>query len=198
MIKAVIFDFGGVLAEEGFREGLAAIARRSGLDPERFFNTAQELIHQTGYVTGSCDEAHYWSVLRQSTGIKGNNAQHRMDILKRFVLRDKMIAVVKGLRSRGLVTALLSDQTNWLDEINRKSRFYRHFDFVFNSYVLKKSKRDPSIFRDVCRIMGLKPREALFVDDNIGNIRNAESAGMKTILFRSVEEFEASLLEKLR
>jgi FMN phosphatase YigB (HAD superfamily) len=25
MIKAVLFDFGGVLAEEGFREGLKAI-----------------------------------------------------------------------------------------------------------------------------------------------------------------------------
>lgn len=28
MIKAVLFDFGGVIAEEGFRDGLAAIAKK--------------------------------------------------------------------------------------------------------------------------------------------------------------------------
>ena len=198
MVKAVILDFGGVLAEEGFREGLKAIAERNGLAPEPFFAAAQELIHQTGYVTGSCDEARYWSVLKQSTGIKGNSTQYRREILNRFVLRDRMVGIVKRMRSHGLITALLSDQTNWLDEINRRSHFYRHFDFVFNSYVLKKSKRDPSVFRDVCDIIGIKPREALFVDDTIGNIRNAESAGMRTILFRSVEEFETALGEKLR
>jgi putative hydrolase of the HAD superfamily len=31
-IKAVLFDFGGVLAEEGFRNGLQALAREQGLD----------------------------------------------------------------------------------------------------------------------------------------------------------------------
>jgi putative hydrolase of the HAD superfamily len=31
-IDAVLFDFGGVIAEEGFKQGLAAIARAHGLD----------------------------------------------------------------------------------------------------------------------------------------------------------------------
>jgi glutamate-1-semialdehyde aminotransferase len=31
MIKAVMFDFGGVLAEEGFKEGLMAIGRKNKL-----------------------------------------------------------------------------------------------------------------------------------------------------------------------
>jgi hypothetical protein len=35
-IQAVLFDYGGVLAEEGFREGLKNIARWHGLDPEAF------------------------------------------------------------------------------------------------------------------------------------------------------------------
>jgi putative hydrolase of the HAD superfamily len=54
MIKAVIFDFGGVLAEKGFRKGLKAIGIQNGLNPDSFFMTAAELIYQTGYVTGRC------------------------------------------------------------------------------------------------------------------------------------------------
>ena len=33
-IKAVLFDFGGVLAEEGFRNGLLELGRRQGLNPQ--------------------------------------------------------------------------------------------------------------------------------------------------------------------
>ena len=32
-IQAVLFDFGGVIAEEGFRKGLSYIALLNGLDP---------------------------------------------------------------------------------------------------------------------------------------------------------------------
>lgn len=198
MIKAVIFDFGGVLAEEGFREGLMAIGKRNGLDPDRFFTIARELIYETGFITGSSDEAHYWSALRKKTGIRGSDREYRREILDRFVLREKMIRIAKEVRSRGLITAILSDQTNWLDEINRRSPFFRYFDFVFNSYVLKKSKRDPSVFKGVCSIIGVMPREALFVDDNSNNIRTAQAAGLKTILFRETGDFERTLAEILR
>lgn len=41
MIKAIIFDFGGVLAKEGFREGLKSIAEKNGLDPSQVFKMEQ-------------------------------------------------------------------------------------------------------------------------------------------------------------
>jgi hypothetical protein len=56
MIKAIVFDFGGVLAEEGFREGLKAIGQKNGLNPDDFYAMASELVYQTGYVTGVSDE----------------------------------------------------------------------------------------------------------------------------------------------
>lgn len=35
-LKAILFDFGGVIAEEGFREGLHAIAKRTEWIPQTF------------------------------------------------------------------------------------------------------------------------------------------------------------------
>ena len=60
MIKAVLFDFGGVLAEEGFREGLKVIGRKNGLDPEEFFAVTSDLIYTTAYVLGMANESAYW------------------------------------------------------------------------------------------------------------------------------------------
>ena len=63
--------------------------------------------------------------------------------------------------------ALLSDQTDWLDELNQQDPFFQHFDHIFNSFSLKKSKRDASLFEDVAGRLGVKPREILFVDDTL-------------------------------
>ncbi len=197
MIKAVMFDFGGVLADEGFRKGLKAIAERNGLDPDTFYRTAMELIYQSGYVTGRSYESSYWAVLREKTGITGSDEELRQEILKRFVLREKIIRVVEKIKSSGFITAILSDQTNWLDEINEKKPFYHLFDFIFNSYKLKKSKRELSVFRDVTTAMGLKPDEVLFVDDNPANIKNASDTGLRSIHFTDVEGFNREIDDML-
>jgi putative hydrolase of the HAD superfamily len=197
-IKAVIFDFGGVLAEEGFKEGLWAIGRKNGLDPEEFRKTADELIHETGYVTGRSDEARYWEALRRKTGIAGTDRELRDEIVKRFVLRPDMIGLVKKTKERGLIAAILSDQTNWLDEIDRDTPFFHHFHSVFNSYKIKKSKRDPSVFRDICAALGVDPENALFIDDNVENIRRAANEGMKVIQFHTIDGFMREIAEYIR
>lgn len=193
MIKTVIFDFGGVLAEEGFREGLKAIAEKNGLNPEEFFRIADDLIYKTGYVTGMSDEVVYLNELRKVTGIKESNKEIKDEILNRFILRPDVIDYVKKLRSRGFITAILSDQTNWLDEINRKSPFFHHFDYVFNSFKLKKGKRDSSVFREVCSAIGLQPEETVFVDDNINNINRALQERLNAIQFINVKDLDREL-----
>jgi putative hydrolase of the HAD superfamily len=193
MLKAFLFDFGGVLAEEGFRDGLKAIGTKNGLDPDRFFTLADALIFESGYLTGGADETGYWNELRERTGIAGSNEELRAEILKRFVLRPGMISAVDRLRSRGFLVAMLSDQTNWLEELDRETFLSRHFDKVFNSFKLHKSKRDASIFRDVCGEFGVEPGETLFIDDNVGHIRRAEGAGLHTIHFTTFDDFEKQL-----
>jgi putative hydrolase of the HAD superfamily len=94
---------------------------------------------------------------------------------------------VDEIRAAGLVVGILSDQTDWLDELDAKTYLYRHFDRVFNSYRTGKSKHDETVFSDVAGALGLEPREVLFVDDREGNISRAGSAGMEGILFGNVE-----------
>ena len=197
MVKAVIFDFGGVLAEEGFREGLKAIAEKNRRDPEEFFRIAADLIYETGYVTGAADETVYLDRLRKETGTRESNGMIRDEILRRFVLRPDVIGYVEELRAEDLVTAILSDQTDWLDELNEKDPFFHHFDYVFNSFRLGKGKRDPSVFADVCLKMGLKPEETVFVDDNIGNVKRASAEGLNAVLFTELGELKTEIKKYL-
>ncbi len=193
MVEAVIFDFGGVLAEEGFSEGLKAIAEKNRLEPEGFFRIAADLIYETGYVTGTADETVYLDRLRKETGIRESNGMIRDEILGRFVLRPDVIGYVEELRADGLVTAILSDQTDWLDELNEKGPFFHHFDYVFNSFRIGKGKRDPSVFADVCQKMKFKPGETVFVDDNINNVNRAAGAGLNAVLYTDLRELKVEI-----
>lgn len=182
-IDAALFDYGGVLAEEGFREGFTAIARQRGWDPEKLVYTAAEIAYGSGWVGGAVDEASFWTALA-AQGLTGDPAALRREILSRFVLRPWALPLLDRLRAAGLTVALLSDQTNWLDELEERDRFLHHFDLVVNSFSYGKSKRDATIFPEVVHRLGIAPGRALFVDDNPGNVERARSAGLRGHLYQ--------------
>ncbi len=192
-IRAVLFDFGGVIAEEGFRLGLEAIALRNDVDPAVLYREAEDAIYDTGYIAGRGAEAEFWERLRRRTGIEGTDGALTDEVLRRFALRPRMIAAVRALRREGVLVAILSDQTDWLERLDARDRFFMEFDRVFNSYRLGKGKRDATVFDDVVRALGVAPGETLFVDDNPGHVDRARSRGLAAVLFRT----EDALLSEL-
>ena len=189
-IDTVLFDFGGVLAEEGYAKGLHAIARRHGMNEHDFYELARELIYATGYITGRSTETVYWQAIRDRTGITDSDAGLRHEILSRFILRPFMFDIVARLRAAGVKAAILSDQTNWLDELDARLDLFRSFDAVYNSYHLGKSKADVSHFADVVSRMKDTPGRILFVDDDEAHCQRARSAGLKAIRYAGRDAFE--------
>jgi putative hydrolase of the HAD superfamily len=191
-----MFDFGGVLAEEGFHNGIAALAREQGLDPDRLPQLAMQAVYDSEFVLGRGTAGDFWALLRQRTGVAGDDAELTQRILTGFVLRPWMIRLVRDLRAQGYVTGILSDQTNWLDKLNQQTEFYSAFDHIYNSFYLGKGKRDPSIFEDIANDLHLAPHAILFVDDDKGNIDRARASGWLTLQFIDKGNFLVQL-EKL-
>jgi len=182
-VDVVFFDFSGVLAEEGFVNGLRAIAKRNGLDPDAFQHTATEICYEGGYVAGKVNEAQFWEEVRKKTGLTEQTERLHLEILTGFVVRLWMLEVVDAIRNSGVKTAILSDHTNWLEDIDFEFSIYPHFDRVFNSYREGISKRDHDYFQHACKEMGVTPERALFVDDNSANLLRAEETGMQGLLY---------------
>jgi putative hydrolase of the HAD superfamily len=194
-IQAVLFDFGGVVAEEGFQQGLYAIAGKFGLDKKRFFQVANEAVYNSGYVTGRGSENDYWNEVRSHTGIMATDEELRHEILSRFIPRDWMLECVKNIRQQGVVTAILSDQSDWLDQLDARYHFFQYFDTVFNSFHLGKTKRDSTLFRETLQALHVNAGETLFVDDNIGHIDRAAAAGLQIHHFENRDGFMKKIRE---
>lgn len=192
-IKAVLFDFGGVLAEEGFHEGLRALATEQGLDARYITTQGMQAVYDSGFVLGNGTAAGFWAMLRERTGLLGDDESLSARILSGFVLRPWMMARVRQLRERGYLTGILSDQTHWLDELDNRYHFSAAFDRVYNSYYLGKGKRDPSLFADVLADLNLPAPAVLFIDDDAGNVARARTAGLQAIQYIDRQGFDAAI-----
>lgn len=182
-VECVLFDFGGVIAEEGFRGALVDVAHRHGLDPEVLPRLAMDAVYESGFVVGRGGEQDFWQRLQEKVSIPESFASFRDEVLQGFVPRARMLALADTLRRRGLIVAILSDQTHWLDWLDRRDGIYRHFDRVFNSYYLGKGKRDPSLFRDVLAELHLEPSSVLFIDDSQAHVERARDEGLLALHF---------------
>jgi putative hydrolase of the HAD superfamily len=177
-IRWILFDYGGVLAEEGFHDALAELSTRYGESAEILPRLAMDAVYDSGYVTGKADEEAFWGLLRQRFPFTEADAEISGQILRRFTLRRPLLELVDALRRNGYQTGILSDQTDWLAKLDQRDHFFTHFDRIFNSYNLGKGKRDPTLFDEVIATLSIQPSQAIFIDDNPENVRRAASRGL--------------------
>jgi len=192
-IKAILFDYGGVLAEEGFSNGLEALAREQALAVNDMTAEGMHAVYDSGFVLGRGDESEFWSLLKQRTGLRGDEASLRKRLFDGFVLRTWMLELVDALGKQGYLTGILSDQTDWLDRLDARDDFYRHFDRIFNSYTMGRGKRDEAHFSDIANRLGLDPAAIAFIDDSRANVDRAQAAGLRAIHYTGRNKLLKSL-----
>ena len=196
-IEAVLFEYGGVLSEEGFSNTLEALAKEQDLPVEDMTAEGMQAVYDTGFVLGRGNESDFWLQLRERTGLRGEDSYLRARVFDGFVIRPWMLELVAQLKAKGYITGILSDQTDWLDRLDARDHFYKYFDRIYNSYYLGKGKRDPSHFSDVAANLGLDPSAILFIDDNRKNVATAQAAGMQAIQYLDRESFIEALKNTL-
>ncbi|KAI8489369.1 Bifunctional epoxide hydrolase 2 [Branchiostoma belcheri] len=94
----------------------------------------------------------------------------------------------------GVKTCILTN--NWLDDTAGREGgpaavlvlFRRLFDLVVESCRVGLRKPDPAIFHLTCRQLGVKPQEAVFLDDIGNNVKAARQLGITTILVRDFDK----------
>lgn len=195
--RAVLYDFSGVLAEEGFISGLRAIAAENGLDPQVFVRAATDVCYTSGYADGLAPASAFWQGVRQVTGITHDDATLQEAVLSRFVIRPDMFADVDALREQGLTVALVSDHTDWLETLDDRHGVFHHFDHAFSSFREKRNKRTGELFDRALDVLGLAPEQTMFFDDNAGNVERAILRGIDARLFTDKPAYRADLASRL-
>lgn len=189
MIKAVIFDWGGVVNIWHDHHTILYISRRFGLDydeTDKIFNKLIPFIQ-----IKKIDIHEFWRMFFKNAKISMPK-DYKDLLLKKFRERAKqnrdVALLVKKLKRMGYRVALLSNTELQIARYIRKRGWYKGFYPVILSHELGVRKPSKRIYNLTLKKLGLKANECIFIDDNAKNIIPAKKLGMKIILFKNTKQ----------
>ena len=109
-------------------------------------------------------------------------------------LNPPMLAWAAALQHAGFFTAILSNMvSDVLRTMLQEFAWLANFNQLTWSCDLGIAKPDPAIYAFTCDRLGVRPDEALFLDDKIENIRGAEAFGLQALQFSTIAQLRHDL-----
>ena len=194
MIKAVIFDVGGVLVRTHDRSYRHQWEQRLGLDKGEsemiVFGGEMGTKAQLGTITNK----ELWQWIGQRLGLENEALRtFRRDFWAGDVLDEELVAYIRSLGSQ-YQTAIISNATDNLRRaLTEEFKIADAFDVIVGSAEEKVMKPAPEIFHRTLERLDRRPEEAVFIDDQPENVAAARSQGLHAIHFRTGMDLPAAL-----
>lgn len=178
MIKAVLFDFGGVLTESG-RSGFIGdtVAELYGLQPERVDITREHADLRRG--VGTADE--FFAKLNKKYGGHITKEMFIEKTSESYSPSPEVYKLAESLRAHGVRTGILSNIFAMNADVLRAQGSYDGFDPIILSCDVGYAKPDQEFYDIAVKRLGVEPSEILFIDDQQKCLTPARAMGMKVV-----------------
>ncbi len=187
-IKAVIWDIGGVIMRTEDPAPRAELAAELGVTRE-FLN---ELVwggeQGARAQIGEISPQEIWDYARSELKLAPDEYP---DLRERFfggdVLDTRLVDFIRSIQPSykiGIISNAWSQIADSLVEWGVDDAF----EIVVGSGDVGIMKPDPRIYQIALERLGVKPEEAVFVDDFVENVHGAQALGMYSVHFRSREQ----------
>jgi putative hydrolase of the HAD superfamily len=201
-IRAVYFDFGGVIARTEDVAPRRELAARLGLTDEQiaeavFLGGADGSAQRA--TLGQISEDEHWRNVVRGLNLPPSEVQQ---VREAFFGGDRVdwgiVDFLRGLRKEGRRTGLISNAWTGLRRWIEQQGFADAFDAMIISAEIALAKPGPEIFRYALDQLGASAEESIFVDDVTENVDASRALGMHGIRFRSAEQALAEVDQLLR
>lgn len=188
MIKAVIFDLGGVILRTEFDAPRHHLAEKLSVDYDDMlravFQSESCQLASLGRI--SADE-HWINVTRLLKRPATDVELIRREFFAGDVIDRTLLDFIRSLRPRYKV-GLLSNAWSDLREYTRENRFDDAFDGLTISAEAGVVKPSAGAYELSLKQMGVNADESVFVDDFIENVEGARAVGMTAVHFKGIDE----------
>lgn len=183
MIKAVLFDYGGVLTNAG-RSVRHDIAKALGVaDEELQFDDMNEKFR-----TGKINSKEFFAELNSRYKGDGTLETKLLDNPDFYRREEKIYHLAEELRSLGIKTSIFSNVYQPSADRLRQVGNYEGFDPLILSCEVGYAKPDERFYQRALDLLKLRPEEILLIDDQDKCLVPARKMGMKVIKSVSTEQ----------
>jgi putative hydrolase of the HAD superfamily len=186
MIKAVVFDMGGVVVDLDMGRCIANFKEKAG------FGTIEEFLdpwHQKGFISDleegltTAEDFDRECLLRSRPGTSAETVRACFCSLLTG-LNPRAVEIIRELRGRYPLYVLSNNNPitrAWFGELLRRDGLAGVFEKEFYSYEMKLLKPSREIYDRAVAEIGVRPEEVLFIDDSRSNADGAKAAGITTL-----------------
>lgn len=198
MIKAILFDFDGVLTTDatGSQSICNYICKKTGLDAEAFKKEYYKYNNDLLY--GKINHENIWKAL-----CKGLNTEIDIGILhKSFVntpIDSQMIAFVDELKKQNYKIGMVTDnKKDRIDDIVKYYDWNKIFDTITISADIGSGKDCNKIFEKTIECFNVTADECVFIDNQEKNLIIPKSMGMNVIYFDHEKRNYKKLIQEFK
>jgi epoxide hydrolase-like predicted phosphatase len=196
MIRAVIFDIGGVLVRTEDLEPRRVWERRLGLPDWGLAKIVFSNETAARATVGQATINDVWETACQRLGLSAEDlAQLKEDFWAGDHYDHDLFAFLSALRPRHK-TGIISNAWPGVREFHARYINDATFDVIVYSQEEGIAKPAPEIYQRALTRLAVRPEEAVFVDDVLENVEAAQALGMAGVRFESAAQTKAAL-EKL-
>lgn len=192
MIKAIIFDIGGVVLPKRIEEVYLKLVNDLGIDNDSFEDFRKNYDF-SGILKGEDSIEKFLKDVEKKFSLEVNIIEKWKKIyVDSMPIDNEVVNVIKKLK-KNYITPSLSNTSKLHAEINRKRGVFSYFQPALNSCDLGLMKPEKEIYNLILDRLNLKPEECIFIDDRESHIDSAKKLGFKTILFKDSQQLLSDL-----
>jgi epoxide hydrolase-like predicted phosphatase len=195
-LKAIVFDFGNVVAFFDHFKTLDRLAAHTHQTPEQMYRAYIATDLEDAYDSGRITTAEFLERFRAACGLRCDDAVAAAAITDIFEPNRDVCELVPLLRPRYRV--LLGSNTNELHSRHFRRQFadvFAHFDALVLSHEVGLRKPRAGFYEHCHRLAGCAPGECVFVDDLPANVEAAREYGLRGVVYRRGDDIRRLLAE---
>jgi len=197
-IKAVVFDFAGVIELNDSGNPMIAIAKAVGVPLEDFKKEYFKYNHLSNVGNMKWEDMilKVANVFGLTEKIKKEISAIIDDLESRRVINAELVAMFPVLRQQGFKVAIFSNNNSELRERLIETKIIELIDEAIISAEIGFQKPHLEAFEVLFKKLNVQPAEVVFIDDTAKSLEKASEIGYTPILFESNEQLKSDL-EKL-
>lgn len=187
MIKAIIFDWGGVLINSPGDELMNYCAKELGVEVNLLKNAFAK--YKASFQKGTIAEDDIWDNVCKELGVQKPTTKSlwKDAVTQIFTDKQEVYNLINSLKKQGYIIGFLSNTETPAMEYFFEQGYDTYFDSITFSCAEHIVKPEESIYRLALQKLDIEADEVIFIDDKLHFVEAAAKLGIHGIVFNGYD-----------